>query len=84
MESRKVIVVQDDCPFCNFIKSELEAKGVNVEIVNSSTPEGKVFVDRHNVKRLPQCVVVSKGEEAETARTCTSAEFDALWEDKKK
>lgn len=84
MEPRKVIVVQDDCPFCNFIKKEFEAKGVDVDIVDSSTKEGSEWADRHDVGVIPQCLLVTKGEDGETSRVCTPEEFDALFEAKKK
>lgn len=84
MESRKAIVVQEGCAVCDYVKSVLKEKGLDVEIIDASTREGYDKAVEHGIKSVPGCLVITPGEDGETSRDCTTAEFKELIEVKKK
>ena len=84
MDSRKAIVVHDRCNICEYVKSILKEKGIDVDFIDAGTKEGKEYADKHKIAAVPTCLVITPAEEAANVRECTVDEFRELLERKKK
>jgi len=77
--SKNVLVVADGCPLCEDLLAALKKSGKRVSIIDTDTPKGLKWADRHNIKAVPECVVVTKDEKGrETVRSCSEDEFKKL------
>ena len=82
VETKKVVVVSDTCPHCQEIKDYIKEKGLDVQMINVSTPEGLQFAKDHNIMAVPECVIV-EGKDGQQVKVCTKEEFEKLLEDGK-
>ncbi|MEM2905029.1 MAG: glutaredoxin domain-containing protein [Candidatus Bathyarchaeia archaeon] len=78
MPERKMLVVAEGCPFCAEAKERLARKGLDVKLIDASTPEGMAFAKKHGIRYVPQCVIITEDERGETVRKCTDEEAEEL------
>lgn len=76
MESKKLLVVHDQCAACDYVKGRLVEKGVDFEIIDASTKEGNEIADRLGILTVPNCAVVIKDGDKESIRPCTEEELE--------
>ncbi|MCJ7634893.1 hypothetical protein MUP77_21205 [Candidatus Bathyarchaeota archaeon] len=73
----KTLVVSDQCPACKILLEALKTQGAigKYHIINVATPEGQDMIQRFGLVAVPECIVVTKDMNRETARKCTSEEI---------
>lgn len=80
-KSKKALIVTDTCAICGSVKEWLAKKGLTdkVKLINASTPEGRKFAFDHNIKGVPECVILE--EDGKQVRVCTKEEFEKVLTD---
>jgi len=80
MTEVKAVVVTDTCPYCEMFKSKLAREGLleKVQIINASTEEGLAFAQKHGIREVPECVVVTENGQV---KICSEQEFKQLLKD---
>lgn len=74
----KAIVVTDTCSFCQGLKDYIREQGLTekVKLINASTPEGRKFAMEHDIRGVPECVVVEA--DGKKVKVCSKEEFVKL------
>jgi len=73
----KTLIVSDSCPACKILLEALKTQEAidKYHIINVATPEGQDMIQRLGLAAVPECIVVTKDMNGETARKCTSEEL---------
>ena len=74
----KAIVITETCPFCQGLKDYIKEQGLTekVKFINASTPEGRKFAIEHDIRGVPECVVVEA--DGKKVKVCSKEEFVKL------
>ena len=74
----KAIIITETCPFCQGLKDYIHEQGLTekVKFINASTPEGRKFAMEHDIRGVPECVVVEA--DGKKVKVCSKEEFVKL------